>query len=331
MPASDQLNTENLVQQNWLHHWQPLWQQMQHDKMLNQRGQVLHYSCFRLPNATTAIVISAGRIEMAVKYSAVIFELVQAGYSVYILDHLGQGASARELSNPHKGHICTFDHYSDDWQFFMQQVVIPSQHQRYLALCHSMGSAIFANYLLRYPEHPFAAAVLCSPMLGIYSGPLPFKAAMPVVRALRWLNRLLSSQSWYLPGQGNYRPDPFPANRLTSCPQQYQWLLSLYQAEPTLQLGGVTLDWLLAADQVMQRLATAGHSIELPLLVLQAGADRVVNNKAQQQFVAQRPELRELKVLAGAKHELLLEQASIREQTMHSILQFFARYRAMQE
>lgn len=330
MPGSDQTLIENPVQQGWLQHWQPLWQQMQHGTLQNQRGLALHYSHYQLPGADTAVVISSGRIEMAIKYSAVIFELVQAGYSVYILDHQGQGASARELSNPHKGYISNFDQYSDDWQQFMQQVVLPSQHQCYLALCHSMGSAIFANYLLRYPQHPFAAAVLCSPMLGIYSGPIPFAAAMPVVKALRWLNRQLSAQSWYLPGQGNYHPEDFARNRLTSCPAQYQWLLSLYQAEPALQLGGVTLDWLLAADQVMRRLAESGHSIELPLLVLQAGADRVVDNKAQQRFVAQRPELRELKVLAGAKHELLLEQAPIRQQVMHSIGQFFARYRARQ-
>ncbi|MEN3160166.1 alpha/beta fold hydrolase [Alkalimonas sp. NCh-2] len=328
MTASDNTATDNLVQQNWQRLWQPLWQQMHHGNLANQRGLQLHYSHYRQPGVSTAVVISSGRIEMAVKYSEVIFELVQAGYSVYILDHQGQGSSQRELSNPHKGHISNFDHYSDDWQRFMQHVVLPGQHQGYLALCHSMGSAIFGNYLLRTPDHPFSAAVLCSPMLGIYSGPVPFAAAMPLVRALRWLNLQLATQSWYLPGQGNYRPEPFHRNRLTSCPAHYQWLLSLYQAEPALQLGGVTLDWLLAAHQVMQRLASSGHSIELPLLVLQAGADRVVDNKAQQRFVAQRPELRELRTLAGAKHELLLENTPIRQQVMHWILAFFARYTA---
>lgn len=316
------------VQQQWQTWWQPLWQRMRHGQLTNARGFQLSYSHYRVQDATAAVVISSGRIEMAIKYAGVIYQLVQAGYSVFILDHQGQGTSSRELGNPHKGHISSFDHYSADWQQFIDQVVLPSGHRQHFALCHSMGSAIFANYLLQHPTHPFTAAVLCSPMLGIYSGPIPFKAAMPLVRALRWLNRKLSTDVWYLPGQGNFAPEPFERNRLTQCPEQYQWLLSLYQAEPELQLGGVTLDWLLAAAQVMQRLASSGHSIDLPLLILQAGADKVVDNQAQHQFAAQRPEQREVLVLAGAKHELLLEKTAIRQQAVQLILAFFARHQS---
>ncbi|MDP4535058.1 alpha/beta fold hydrolase [Alkalimonas collagenimarina] len=301
---------------------QDFWQQLQHGTLQNERGQTLHYYFHLVPDANTAIVLSNGRIEMASKYSEVMYDIVGAGCSVFILDHCGQGQSDRLLDDRQKGHIQHFDHYSADWHQFVEQVVQSHSHQRLIALCHSMGSAIFCNYLLNYPTHPFVGAVLCSPMLGIYTAGIPMPLLIPGVAAIHWLDQLARPQSSYLTGQGPYKPQPFQQNRLTSCQMRYQWFQSIYQAEPGLQLGGVTLSWLIAAWQVIQRLQQEGSSIQLPLLVLQAKADKVVSNGYQRRFVKQRPSSRQLIGMDGARHELLMEQDAIRARCYHAINAF---------
>lgn len=309
-------------QAGWPVHVHDFWQQLQHGTLINARGHTLHYYFHRVPEAKTAIVISSGRIEMAVKYSEVMYDVVGAGCSVFILDHCGQGQSDRELDDPQKGHIQHFDLYSNDWHQFIVSIVQPHQHQRHIALCHSMGSAIFCNYLLSNPQHPFAGAILSSPMLGIYTAGVPMPLLIPGIAALNWLDQQLHPQSSYLPGQGPYQPEAFPNNRLTRCQARYQWFQSLYQAQPELQLGGVTLTWLMAAWQVIQRLQQEGAAITLPLLVLQAKADKIVCNRYQQRFVKQRPESRQLLRIEGARHELLMEQDDSRAQCYRAISQF---------
>ncbi|MCH8536698.1 MAG: alpha/beta fold hydrolase [Alkalimonas sp.] len=306
----------------WPVHLHDFWQQLHHGTLQNARGQTLHYYYHRVPEATTAIVISSGRIEMAVKYSEVMYDIVGAGCSVFILDHCGQGHSDRELDDPQKGHIQHFDHYSADWHQFIERIVQPQQHQRLIALCHSMGSAIFCNYLLNYPKQPFAGAILSSPMLGIYTAGIPMPLLIPGVAALNWLDQRLHQQSSYLPGQGPYQADAFHHNRLTRCQQRYQWFQSLYQAQPELQLGGVTLSWLIAAWQVIQRLQQEGAAITLPLLVLQAKADKIVCNRYQRRFVKQRPASRHLIRIDGARHELLMEQDDSRAQCYQAMNDF---------
>lgn len=304
---------------------QDFWQQLQHGTLQNERGQTLHYYFHLVPDANTAIIISNGRIEMASKYSEVMYDIVGAGCSVFILDHCGQGQSARELDDPQRGHIQHFDQYSADWHQFIQQIVQPHQHQRLIALCHSMGSAIVCNYLLNQPKHPFSGAILCSPMLGIYSAGIPLPLIIPAVAAMHWLDQQRHSQSSYLPGQGPYRAEPFKKNRLTGCQERYLWLQTLYQTEPALQLGGVTLSWFIAAWQVIQRLQQDGSAIKIPLLVLQATADKVVSNSYQLRFVKQQPNSRQLQRIEGARHELLMEQDVIRARCYQACSDFINR------
>jgi lysophospholipase len=89
---------------------------------------------FQRNDSDRAIVISSGRTESFLKYREVVFDLWQAGYSVSIMDHRGQGLSERILKAPkgadadtsratHEiGYVDRFDDYVDDLKSFVDQV-----------------------------------------------------------------------------------------------------------------------------------------------------------------------------------------------------------------
>lgn len=324
LPVQPLGNAADLAER-WQSRLQPFWQQMTCAVLTTPDQVQLSYYCHLVPGAKNAVLISSGRMEMAVKYAELCFELVQAGYSVFLLDHRGQGLSQRELSNPHKGYIADFKLYQADLAQFVGHVVMPSGHQRYIALGHSMGCAILAGYLQQY-SHPFSAAIFASPMLGIYTGLVPARLAESIALAFGALNRAVTPEPWYFPGQSNYQEKAFSNNPLTSCAARYEWLLQRYREQPQAQLGGVTTRWVSAAIRAMRQLQLSAGQWRTPLLLLQAEADKVVSNHAQNLWYRQLPATlqHQLVKLPQARHEIFMETDDIRAQALNAINSFLA-------
>ena len=203
-PAITALGNAARLAADWPTRLKPFWQAMQCGVLNGSDKLPLSYYAHLTPGAKQAVVISSGRMEMAVKYAELCYELVHAGYSVFLLDHRGQGLSGRELDNPDKGYVADFALYHQDMDLFIRTIVQPSAHQQYLALGHSMGCAILAGYIQHY-RHPFSAAIFASPMFGIYTGLVPTTLAEALALAFGAVNRRLSPVPWYFPGQSNYR------------------------------------------------------------------------------------------------------------------------------
>ncbi len=85
-----------------------------------------------------------------------------------IIDHRGQGAPERMLSDTHRGHVVNFSDYSDDLAAFWQQQVAPGRWRKRFILAHSMGGAIATLFLQRYHRIVDAMA-LCAPMFARYA------------------------------------------------------------------------------------------------------------------------------------------------------------------
>jgi lysophospholipase len=310
------------------HQWrqlvQPFWQSMASGELISQDGTQLYYRYHHAKNATCAVVISAGRMEMALKYAELSYELVQAGYSVFILDHRGQGLSQRGLANRFKGDIVDFELYQQDFALFMQQVVQPCQHRYHLALGHSMGCAILAAYLQQQPTSPFAAAIFAAPMFGIYTSIVPNIIAENAVLALHKVNQCFSQTPWYAPGQGDYKEKPFKNNPLTSCQQRYYWLQQRYQQQADSQLGGVTTRWLTQAIYAIKRIHQDAANWQTPVLLLQAANDKVVSNKLQDLWYQALPAAltRRKVIISTARHEIFMESDPLRDQAFAAINHF---------
>ncbi|MGQ4277577.1 alpha/beta fold hydrolase [Pseudidiomarina sp. E22-M8] len=296
----------------------------------------LCYYLIRPPNAKALVLISPGRIEGAIKYPELVWELGQQGYAVAIIDHRGQGFSDRLTPNPHNGHVHEFDDFVDDFAGFVREAEKHMNEHYGVELpvhlvAHSMGGAIAALYLARYP-HNVKSAVLSSPMFGIQTGWIPHWLAVAVTRAGAALNQLLSPQTaWYFPGTGDYVETPFKDNELSHSLARYQTFREHYQEHPEAQLGGPTFRWIAEAlSAARQAIAEAGD-IHIPVLVVQAGGDTVVDGRAQQEFVcALSHPHSQVMVVAGAKHEIFIESDTYREPVVTRLLTWFQGEQALQ-
>ncbi len=267
------------------------------------------------------VVIVNGRNETFVKYRKVINELTDAGFSVYTFDHRGQGFSGRQLADPHKGHVDSFDDYVADLHFFLEHIVKRTSHAPCLVLAHSMGSTISLLYDLRYPGN-FAGIVMTAPMLGFSTAPWPFFLVSPL---LSLLDALGQSQS-YIIGGGPFKPKSFSDdNILTSDRENYSRNQRLMAEYPQIQLGSPTNAWVKQALVAIEEVMAGAESLRPPLLILQAEADRVVDNQAQERFFCDRAGICELQVIPKSRHEILVESPELRDMAVKAMLDFFER------
>ncbi|WP_163934004.1 alpha/beta fold hydrolase [Paraferrimonas sp. SM1919] len=285
----------------------------------NSIGKRINYCYYPLANAKATVVISSGRVEGYLKYLEVIYDFHQQGYQVFAIDHLGQGLSERLLADSHKGHINDFNQFTDDFSLWLNKIVQPKCQGTLLLLGHSMGGAIAIDYMLKYPQD-FAAAALCAPMLGIK---LPAPKAL--VKLLLAVLLKLGLKNKYILGGGKYDPEPFAGNELTGDAKRYQWFRELYLEHPNMQLGSPTNGWLDQAFKACSNNLSAASQLSVPTLIIQAGADNIVDNYSQNRFTCHAPHCQLLKI-DNAKHELLLESDSIRNPTLEAIFREFQKY-----
>jgi lysophospholipase len=314
----------------------PFWQGVVPQQLELQDGTSLHYVLVKPEQSgpeqvKATVVVVNGRTESYLKYQELAYELTQQGYQVLMFDHRGQGQSTRLTENPHKGHIEDFQQYIDDMHQLASRVVLAEKVQAdqklplYL-LGHSMGGAISTLYLQQHPD-VFQKAALSAPMHGING-----KLAYDEWDACRLASTvtLFSTEGYAGFADKPYAAGTFEGNELTGSKERYQWMQTLYQDNPQLQLGGATWGWLDQACAVLPDMQQQADKIKIPVLVMQAELDTLVSATAQQEFctvLANNPNsgcVGGLQVIQGAKHELLFEQDEIRQQVLEKVLTHFA-------
>lgn len=266
------------------------------------------------------VVISSGRIESLLKYKELIFDLYNNKLAVFILDHRGQGLSGRMTEDPQHGFVASFDDYVDDLLAFTDDIVAPHQVGNLYLLCHSMGGAIGALTLLRDPSR-FDKAVFASPMFGVRPVLPGWLANSLVHTGLAW-NRLRNKQSGYFFGQTPYVAFPYTLNKLTHSKIRYELFRQLYDEERQIQLGGVTSEWLHAAQVAMNRIEACAPQITTPSLILSADGDAIIDNTRQRR-VAGRFANAQLEVVHEAYHELFTEADIYRDSVLQQVMRFF--------
>jgi lysophospholipase len=266
-----------------------------------------HWSCGEACNGTIAIL--PGRAEFIEKYFEVIGELLSRNFDVAILDWRGQGFSGRLTANPRKGHVGDFRVYEHDLDAFVGQVLKPFCRHPWFALCHSMGGAI-ALAQARANRSPFARLVMTAPMIDVYG--LRFRAT---TRILAKVLVMLGQSRRFVPGGGPipYMSVNFEGNVLTSDPRRHARGAAIIEAEPGLAIADPTIGWINAAFRLMRRFEDVEYPrrILIPVLVLAAGADRLIDTVAVEQF-ASRLKAGKCITLAHARHEIMMERDVIR-------------------
>ncbi|MDQ6703552.1 MAG: alpha/beta hydrolase [Pseudomonadota bacterium] len=257
------------------------------------------------------IAILPGRAEFIEKYFEVIGELLTRNFDVAILDWRGQGLSGRLVNDPRKGHIGDFRAYERDLDALVEQILEPFCRPPWFALGHSMGGAIALAKTCPGRGSPFARMVLTAPMIDIHG--LRFGRAMWIfAKALV----LLGQGRRFVPGGGPkpYMSASFEGNLLTSDSSRHARAAAIIEAAPDLTIGDPTIGWINAAFRFMRRFEDVEYPrrILTPVLIVAAGADRVVDTAATEYFVS-RLKAGKCITLAHARHEILMERDPLRE------------------
>ena len=333
MTAKNDFPIEHQLTTKCLNDIERFWQTGEFSHFVGVDKIRINYAAFTQSEDNPCIVISPGRCESYIKYKELAYDITQQGYQVFIIDHRGQGLSERMTMNNHKGYVKKFDDYVEDLYQFVSQIVTPQcKNQKPFLLAHSMGGAIAARLLQKYP-YCISATVLSSPMIAINSGLLPAGFAKSLIKSADCFNRIVSNIPWYFIGQGNYKTASFTGNNLTHSKGRYQRFIELYQKYPAIQLGGVTTHWLRQAIKNQEVLFTEIDKITSPIFIIHAGNDTIVDNKIQSDFCHQlhlvNPQLCTNKaplIIDGAHHELFFEQDKYRTPALIAALSWFKQY-----
>lgn len=278
----------------------------------------IYYKIFRKPTADKAVLISAGRTEAAIKYKEVIFDLFNNGYAVFIHDHRGQGLSGRMTEDPEMGYIDDFQYYIDDMKYFFEQYIQPENYQNTYLLAHSMGGAIGMTYLEQH-SNDFQAAAFSSPMLGLQP---PTCNLIPVFDG---------NKPKYAIGQSAYKDssDKFKGNTLTGSEIRYARMVQAFDEVPEARLGGATYTWVHKSCQQFEYLFNNMSKISAPFVLFSAEKEQIVHVKAHDNFIIRAQELGkncQLVKIKDARHELLVEKDTTRDETLITILNFYSQY-----
>jgi alpha-beta hydrolase superfamily lysophospholipase len=184
--------------------------------------------------------------------------LVPQGYAIYGLDLRGNGRSPGQ-----RGHINRWSEFRTDVGAFLQLITAQHPETPQFLLGHSLGGAVVLEYALRFPEG-LQGIIVTAPALGRVG-----------VSALKFAIALLLSRIW-------------PTFSLSTgidleTGVRDPAILAIYDQDPLRHHQGsarlateylATVDWLQAQ----------AHTLQLPLLMLQGGADRVALPESSREF-----------------------------------------------
>ena len=238
-------------------------------------------------------------------------ELRSRGFAVATLDWRGQGRSERALADPRKGHVGDFSEYETDVETFMHEVVLPDCPPPIFAIGHSMGGTVMMR-VARLGSRWFDRIVLSAPMIrlgGMRNAPL----SRLTVRAMRYIGM----GSAFVPGGSDIlaATGPYIGNPATSDPVRHARTKAVLEAAPDLGIGSPTVSWVNAAYRAMNEIADPAYpsKVRQPLMLIAAGRDQVVSTAAIED-IATRLRAGSHLIIAGARHELMMEQDSYRGQ-----------------
>jgi len=271
-------------------------------------GRRLRAAYCPAPHPIGSVVLSPGRTEHIEKYVEVVGELVQRGFSVVAHDWRGQGLSDRLSRDRLRGCAQGFDDFLIDFKMLIDTFEDRLPHPR-IALSHSMGGCLTLLAVAR-GESRFDGMILSAPMLGIRTGRQPYALA----RAAAATMTLLGLGASYILG-GPY--DPFAgtmeADGLTHDQARHDRTRAQILANRDLALGNVTWGWVDSAMRATEWVARdpAVARISIPVTVVAAGQDRLVDNGAEAAVAARLPHGRYVEI-PGARHEILMETDELR-------------------
>lgn len=266
------------------------------------------------------LLFQGGRGDIIEKYIEAFDHWHRQGWRVTGFDWRGQGGSGRLTADPRVGHAEDFAIWIDDLadRFERLKQESPGPH---ILIAHSMGGHLAMRALI---EHRLApdAVVLSAPMLGLNSAPFSPRVAARIARFMTRIGRP-ERPAW----KHNERPALPGASRqkfLTHCTDRYADELWWKEHHPELALGPPSWQWLATAYRSTLDSFEPGRleSVKVPILLLCADHDRLVNPAATREAAARLPDARLVRFGAESAHEILREGDAVRLRALGEIDRF---------
>lgn len=263
------------------------------------------------PKLNGTVIFLNGRADFTERYFETMGDIQRRGFHVAGFDWRGQGGSQRLLKDHLRGHVRSFREYDEDLRAVMESVVLKNCPGPYYAIGHSTGGHILLRALSR--QTWFTKAIVTSPLMELQYGTWPKAVAF----ALALVATAFGFGWAYLPG---FKKPPFlkrgfEDNILTSDPKRWARDERILEEHPTLGVGGPTYAWLVATILSLKDLhkRRRNQGLNCPVMMLLAGRERVVDNRASHHYAAQMPGV-SVVTIQQALHEIMLETDAVRKE-----------------
>ena len=278
------------------------------------------------PRPIANLLLLTGRADFLEKWAGTFTELHEAGFAIASFDWRGQGGSTR-LTPSGAGHIDSFDTWLADLDHLSAWARGALPGGKWLALGHSMGGHLLTRWISdparrgQPLRRVLDGAVLAAPFFGL-GGPVAMKAAAMRLAPLQVARGLAANFAWGQKPYGALQQRPERQFLLTASRAHFEDECLWVRAHPELATGGVSWGWIKAfadSEVALERLPI--EDLSLPVLLLLADRERLVDNKAALRIAARMPNVRH-RLFPGAAHELLREADVVRQDALMSIVNF---------
>jgi lysophospholipase len=249
------------------------------------------------PQPHGVILIVHGLAEHSGRYQETAEYFSASGWAVYACDLRGHGLSP---DSPKSGrvHVNRFSDYFNDVDALLGLAKNNHDDLPLFILGHSMGGLISIAYALSHPGR-LDGAIISSPALGThpeFKPPLLLKLLVSILSRLA--PRLLVDSAL----------DVSAISRDPNVVQDY--------IDDPLVSRKVSARWYSEIMKAMKRVHDQAASLQVPMLLMQSGADRLVDPGAPRQWADAAPDsLVELVTWEGLYHEMLNEPEKDRVRT----------------
>ena len=267
-----------------------------------------------------SILFQGGRGDIFEKYLETFHHWHGQGWTITSFDWRGQGGSGRLTEAKNCGHIEDFADYIADFRAFYAEwhAATPGPH---VVIGHSMGGHLVLRGLIEGAAAP-DAAVLVAPMLGFHAigGP----------RFGEWLAKTMggvgdSSRPAWKTNEKPYTTES-RLKLLTHDHDRYSDELWWKEQKPELSTGSPSWKWVIEGFRSIREMRTSPRlkAMKVPVLMLIAEADALVDPKAAAAIAAKLPDARVVKFGKESAHEILREVDKVRNRAIGEIDLFLA-------
>ncbi|MGC6475575.1 MAG: alpha/beta fold hydrolase [Parvibaculales bacterium] len=268
------------------------------------------------------LVLMTGYSEFIEKYHDIIPVFQAQGFRVVIPEWRGHGLSDGRLKlNPAQLHVTDFDLFVSDLIAIMGFIRTQYDTHPIFGLAHSMGGQIALRAVHEKPDL-FVALALSAPMIDIPNS--TFEKQLLKILGSAYV--FLGQGEAGMPFQENERENGARGkNFVTTNEARFQVNEDLIAANPAINVGGRSIEFVLRAVQVMAETQKPDYlaRIKTPIFAGVAPRDTLVLSDATIAMTQLLPQA-SYKIYPESMHEILMEQSTIRDAFIADVMAHFA-------